>query len=467
MTFEQAMTFVEVEHQFPDDPSDFHNRRAAEIFERSGLRDELKGIPTVVVAGSCGKASTARYLAECAAALFELTGTPKTVGLGTKPPLHETLDGNRERYQLLANGKAEWISQTAFAELVGKLPSDLPARTAPYDLRAWLLGRFFVDQGVGLGIVEANIGLRNDPAILYPDPAAVMLTPIGVDHVALLRPDGAPPEVLALGDRAGPLWHKYYSLPSGGRLVCGLQDPDVAELVAGYDGTLRLGGRDFTCQVLEQSLSGSRARLEINGLEPIEVQLQTVGRHQVENACQAAATLYLLWETGVLPGGKDHLRQAIVTGLARTSHPGRMQRVAENPTILLNAATGQIKLKAMMETLEEAVGRGERVAVLMSVLQRLLPSDGTIPNWLDVSLRRILESPVVESFTATGLPEDAPPEPLASWAAERAPDGVPIRALAADVALREARRRAPVVILVGQGLAELKLGPASSTASFE
>lgn len=456
MTFEEAMSFVEIQHEFPVNKEDFHKGRAAEIFRQTGLIDALRAVPTVVVAGTCGKASTARFLAECASSLLELVGDPRPIGLATKPPLHETLDGNRERYQLLRAGFSEWIAPTDFVGLVERLPSELPKRTAPYDLRSWLVGRYFCDQKVALGIVEANIGFRDDPVSLYPQPVAVMLTPVGTDHVALLRSDGAPSSYLALGDCAGPLWHKFAAIPPGGYLVSGLQRPDVATIVEAYPGELSLGGRDFQARVLAQSLLGTRAILEFKAMDPVEVELQCLGRHQAENAAQAASCLAGLVERGVLSGTKDEVRQAIRTGVARTVHPGRLQIVAEQPRVLLSVGMGEVKLQAVVDTLEEVAQDDDRIAVILAIEDRLIPGH-ELPTWLDVSLRRFLSSSAVSTLFLTAMPGDAPKELLEAWANERNPQEKPVAITAPEEVLDRACSGSNVVVLVGQSLAELRV----------
>lgn len=448
LNFEEAMSLVELEYEFPAGLEDFHNRRAAELFERTGLMSRLAEVPTVVVAGTCGKASTARFLAHVVAALFEQTGQSERVGLGTKPPLHETLDGNRERYQLVdREGGEEWISPDSFARLVSELPS-LPADLAPYDLRYWVLGRHFLEQEVGLGIVEANIGLRDDPANLFPDPVANLLTPVGTDHQSLLTVEGAPPEIVALGERAGPLWHKFCGLPSGRLLVCGRQAVEVGRAVAGYEGDLVMAGRDFSCRILSQSLTGSRAVLELGELE-VEVELGVLGRHQVENAAMAGATVVALCRRGVLEGSCEQLERALRTGLGRARMAGRMEVLRTgSPTVVLNAVAGLIKLTAMMETLEEVAG-GARVEVALSVLERLVPG-GELPGWLDQSLRRILGSPVVTSFVATATCEDFCAARLAGWARERA-GSCPVRVASPEELVSGCQ--ADLLMLAGQSLA--------------
>jgi len=452
MSFERAMSLVECDHHFPTDPGEFHNQRTAELFRETGLAEALLGVPLVVVTGSCGKASTARYLAECASELFAITGLDKAVGLGTKPPLFETLDGNRERYQILQGGEARWIDPEDFAEVVGQLP-ELGENLAPYDLRYWILGQWFVKNRVGLGIVEANIGFRRDPAAVFPDPVAQLLTPIGLDHVGMLLPEGAPESVLALGERAGPTWHKACALDPSRLVVSGYQDADIDRVVKEFHPEALTAGRDFSCQVIEESLERTRALLNLGG-EEIEVELQTMGRHQAENAAQAACCLWALWQRGVLLGQKSQVLQAITVGLGRTLIPGRMERLSSDPVVVLNAATGVIKIDGMMTTLEAILEPGQTVWVCMSVLDRLV-KDG-IPKWLDTCLHRILNSPVVIGFTATAFEDDLQAETLSRWASERTERVEVDHQLDPRANLRRLKDRADLIVLVGQSQAELR-----------
>ena len=452
MNFEEAMTRVEVELQFPEALSEFHNRRTRALFIETGLMEQLTRIPTVVVTGSCGKASTAHYLAECTAELFRLTGQQQEVGLGTKPPLLETLDGDRERYQVLSSNGKRWIERCEFASLVSQLPP-LTNNLAPYDLRYWLLGRWFVERRVGLAIVEANIGFRLDPASVFPKPVAQLLTPIGLDHIGLLPPEGAPADILALGQRAGPTWHKA-CCPTSELLISGLQSPDVGKLVQRFNPGMLLAGRDFSSVVLSQTVEGTQARIELEGAA-LEVDLRTVGRHQAENAAQAAACLWELWKRGVVAGREEEVLEALRTGLSRTTIPGRMERLADRPTVLLNAATGVIKIDGMMQALEELTAGKRRLWINMSVLDRLVGE--TIPEWLETSLTRILHSPATLGFTATAPGQDMDPEKLASWACQlAAPEVETNLSLHPLEALERQRERAELIVLLGQSQAELR-----------
>jgi len=464
VTFEEAMSAVEVELVFPERLEDFHNRRTQKLFEETGLLEQLSGTPTVAVTGTCGKASTAHYLANAVARLFRLTGSTKEVGLGTKPPLLETLDGNRERYQLASGEQKRWIEPHEFVALVEQLPP-LPAGLAPYDLRYWILGRWFVERQVGLAIVEANIGFRLDPVSLFPNPVAQLLTPIGSDHPGLLQPFGAPDEVLALGEQAGPTWHKA-CCPTSELVVSGRQSPQVAEIIERYNPNLELWGRDFKAEVLDQSLAGSEVRIQIAEEPAFTTSLQTVGRHQAENAAQAAACVWELWKRGVLPGEAGQVIEAIRCGLANTFIPGRMERLRRDPPVLLNAAAGVIKTEGMMSSLEELLGSERCLWIIMSVQERLVGE--SITPWLDRSLRRIVQSPITLGFTATAAGQDMPAPLLAQWAAQRADERVTVEHHDSPlIRLSEVQEKAGVVVLLGQSRAELRGKILSMDSAFK
>ena len=253
MNFEDAMHAVEEARSFPA-PGHLHARRLAWILERSGLHRRAAALPWALVAGSCGKASTARFLAFIVRRLLDRAGVDAPVVLGTKPPLSETHDGQRERYQLFARAASapHWIDRADFARLVDALlpVAEALAReapelgpVAPYDLRYAVLLAYAVDRGAAFAVVEANIGLRDDPTSALPPPRAQLLTPIDADHAQLLRPPAPLPAALeGLGERAGPVWHKAGGLRPGVPVVVGVQEASVARAVAALAAERGTGG---------------------------------------------------------------------------------------------------------------------------------------------------------------------------------------------------------------------------------
>jgi dihydrofolate synthase/folylpolyglutamate synthase len=398
MTFQDAMRWVEEEHGFPEDPSHYHYRRAAWLLERSGLAEQIARIPTVVIAGSCGKASTARFLA------YMVTAAGKTVGLGTKPPLHETLDGNRERYQLFRPAPATdnnialsvgyglqhsvvrregWIEPDVFTRLVERLrPVALEAERefgllAAYDLRLCLLAAAFVEWNVDYAIVEANIGLRQDVARAWPSPRVVGLTPVGTDHAALLRaPDPAsmPSQVRAcldelaseLGDAVGPTWHKAGDVWPGVPLVLGRQSAAVLKLIQHLNPNAVC---DWELFDRESTMSGSRARLNVAGHEA-RLDLRTVGGFHLDNAALAASLAARLLAAPDAAADTAFVA-AVEAGAARADTPGRMQRVDDDPITLVNVAMSHTKVQATLEAASALLVDDARLIVVAHFLERV------------------------------------------------------------------------------------------------
>jgi dihydrofolate synthase / folylpolyglutamate synthase len=364
MNFVEAMKWVEEAHAFPSDPARFNADRFRWLLTETGLERDLAEIPTAVVAGSCGKGSTARFLAHiaCRSGIH--------VVLGTKPPLEETAQGHLERYQVSQGTGFRWLSSNEFTaraqELrpaVERLSRERPdlGPPAPYELRAWILVRTAAVQRAGLAVVEANIGLRFDPAGVLPMPAVTLLTPIAFDHGQMLRPpDDYRPD---LGERAGPFWHKAGGVWPGSQVVAGRQDPSI-------HASLPLGARRFADEYGVEdvvcSLEGSQAVLRL-GSERRRIKLRALGAFQVENAAHAAAAAQVLHERRLLPGGTEDFWRAVQEGLFDAETPGRLQVLATRPAVLLAPE----KTMGLIKALEPLFPSGGRLHICATFLDRV------------------------------------------------------------------------------------------------
>lgn len=357
MNFSEAMSWVEEKHRFPEDLTHFHSLRFQELAERSHLFANLPRL--VVVTGSCGKASTARFLA------FMLRAAGLRVGLGTKPPLQESPHGNLERYQLIDSDGEHWLEPELFAQICSPLPAltqDLSpelGEVAPYDLRTWILLRAFQEWKVDVGIVEANIGLRNDPAGAILGVELTIVTPIATDHAQMLT---APSQWSHLGSAAGPLWHKLSAVPSQ-KVVVGRQSSISAE---NLDALLQRSGprwgRDFTVTDGSTGLWGSRGTLSTS-VGNLLLELSCLGDFQLENAATAAMAFFQL-------GYKD--TSAVQAGAAGCQIPGRLQVLAHQPLQLLCVASSKTKVQAMLDSLEPLFDTEEaKMVMVLTLLDRI------------------------------------------------------------------------------------------------
>jgi dihydrofolate synthase/folylpolyglutamate synthase len=441
--FLQAMRWVEEEHDFPAELAQFHSQRFQQLVRLSNMTDGLP--PLVVVAGSCGKASTARFLA------FMLRAAGYRVGLGSKPPLSESPHGHRERYQLVDAEGEHWIAPELFTRLCEPLPElvrQLPARlgaVAPYDLRSWILLRAFQEWKVDFGIVEANIGLREDPAGALPAQLTV-ITPIAADHETLLRP---PPdcveEARRFGRAAGPLWHKLSRVPSQ-RVVVGPQrhiSPGELDRLLNRPGPRF--GRDFSVDQVRSDREGGFGRF--SGPEgELPLQLECLGDFQLENAATAAMASSEL--IGYRP-------ESILQGARACQFRGRMEVLSRQPLTLLAAFGTLAKVQAMLDSLEPLLDtpKGDGVVVVMTVLERTANQGEAV--------RYLAGHPRLSALVATRYDypqhdaQDLPAEQVAELARQARPDLPVLVCPDPGQAVQQARGMVGpggVLVLLGSGI---------------
>jgi folylpolyglutamate synthase/dihydropteroate synthase len=415
------MNLVEMRFDFPE-PGYFHNRRTAWLLEHSRLEERLAGRSRIAVAGSAGKASTARFLA------FILAEWGR-VALATKPPLRETPEGNLERYQTVEKGEARWMDGVTFAayadELAPHVEQLLLARPdlgppAPYDLRAFIVGLMCSEEDLICAIQEANIGLLEDPLGVFPTPTVTMLTPIGDDHASLLQP---PQEMLHLGKAAGPVWHKAGGLAPA-PVVIGRQRPDLVPTIlhlAGQRGAqvVALWGRDFHVENLEQSLQGTRGTIVL-GEKRVAAELRVLGGFQLENAAQAAATAWWMFQTGFLAGDEATALERIRVGLAQADSPGRLQVLrSQGPIEIYTIGGNSTKLEASLAAIEElSPPRGQWIAcaTFLDRIQDLRVAVECLAG------RARLSGLMLTCDKSDPRSLDADPHTLASWVRELRPD---------------------------------------------
>lgn len=305
--------------------------------------------PTVHIAGTNGKTSTAQILG----AILAAHGT-KT-GVYISPHLQSI----RERYVLLGliGGKiaSSVISEEDFAATLGYLapyielieggpaleaaPASDPMSVTYFEVATLAAFEWMAEKAVSAGVYEAGMGGRWDATNLIQAEVAI-LTPVGVDHTDYL---GSTPLEQA-GEKVG-------IVKMGSSVVSGPQLPEVLELVertaASRDATLSLFGRDFRIVGDEPGVGGRLVSISTRYGSYRDLFLPLYGPHQAQNLSLAVAA------AEAFSGGQlddASLRLALET----LKIPGRLERVGRTPLVLLDGAHNTPAAKALAASLQEA-----------------------------------------------------------------------------------------------------------------
>lgn len=326
-------------------------RRLDELyrFERSGMRLGLEGItrlleladrpdrafPSVLIAGTNGKGSTAAHLAS----IFRAAGV-KT-GLYTSPHLvrfHERIrvDGAEIGDAALEEALDRW-----WPRFEVERPSFFEAATAvAFD--------HFAREGVEMAVVEVGLGGRLDATNVL-EPRVSVITTISSDHSEILG--------RTLGRIAA---EKAGIVKPGGVLALGVRRAEPREVI--LEAARRLGarvvllGRDARYAARGMGREGTDVWLKTASFSGV-VRTPLLGLHQARNAALAA----LAAEAAGLPAGVTG--RAIAEGIPATRWPARAEVFGGDPPVLVDVAHNVEGARALVETIQ-ALFPGSKVAVV-------------------------------------------------------------------------------------------------------
>jgi dihydrofolate synthase/folylpolyglutamate synthase len=353
MNYQQALdylySFPDSEAKLPRTPAEFNLPQTSALLTAFG--EPQRAFPSVVIAGTKGKGSTAALLESIARAAGLRTG------LWTSPHLHSY----RERIQV---GRVP-ISQ---AELIGAIES-IPGRLAGFDRQRYgeptifQLGfaialRYFADRAVDLAILEVGLGGRYDSANAIT-PLLSVITSISYDHMAIL---GNTLEKIA--------WEKAGILKPGIPAITVAQQDEamttIARVAAEVGAPLWVAAEieNEKLRIENGAASFSILNSQFSIFDPFEryrgpTETALLGVFQRENARLATGAALLLRDQG-LPIADA----AIGEGLAGARWPGRMEIVAGAPPVVLDGAHNGDSAHKLGESLDQLFpGRG-RILVL-------------------------------------------------------------------------------------------------------
>jgi dihydrofolate synthase/folylpolyglutamate synthase len=279
--------------------------------------------PSVLIAGTNGKGSTAATLASI------LRASGVKTGLYTSPHLVRI----NERIQV--NG--EEISDDDFASLQGKVDkvaeelvalAELPWHPSFFEMMTAMAFEHFAREKVELAVLEVGMGGRLD-ATNVVEPLVSVITDISLDHQKFL------------GNTVGEIAReKVGIIRPGGTVVTLPQQPEANDVIG--NTILELGARAVNAVPYVPPVSPGSTQYLVPGAEQrdlvyryplavlgeeILVESPLVGRHQLRNVALAIAAAVELNQQGFV----GITAESIERGVRETRWPGRFQMIAARP----------------------------------------------------------------------------------------------------------------------------------------
>lgn len=305
------------------------------LLERARLLDGARQY--AVVTGSRGKGSVTTIMAK----LLESLG--HRVGAITSPHLVHWNERIRVNGRMIPTGDFLRILRE-LQPLIDCIAGDLPPSQylSPQGIFLAIALRYFGEMKVTAAVLEVGRGGRFDDVAVVPNKLAVF-APIMREHTALL---GDSLERIA--------WHKAGIIKAGCDIVTLPQDPSaMAELEAEAN---KQGARLRPLAETELAKRvADRPDGQLIALPPYgELRLPLLGRYQIANATLAIRAVEAFQRC--LDGGardSGDFVDAIRQGLSRVTWLGRVQRLEENPPIIVDGAITVASAESFIDSVRD------------------------------------------------------------------------------------------------------------------
>ncbi|MBM3947929.1 MAG: bifunctional folylpolyglutamate synthase/dihydrofolate synthase [SAR202 cluster bacterium] len=297
------------------------------------LGDPHLGRPTVHVAGTKGKGSTAAMVASV------LQAQGYRVGLYTSPHLHSAVERIQVSGQPIAGADFAALVEQAWPVMERVNQDGGVGGVTTFELLTTLAFLHFRQAGADFQVIEVGLGGRLDSTNVV-EPDVCVITPLSLDHTEILGPTVAS----IAREKAG-------IIKTGVPVLTAPQPPEAIEVLhriaADRGAPLTEVARTYAWSWLGGDLHGQR--FSITGPKGArQLWIPLLGGHQVENAATAIAALDTLAQ-------QDHpvSQAAIKEGLRAVQWPGRMEVLADGgPLIIVDGAHNPHSASRLVEAVE-------------------------------------------------------------------------------------------------------------------
>ena len=372
MKYEAALAYIEAFIDYEKSP-DFSRQARLYNLNRISLLLERLGNPhdklrVIHVAGSKGKGSTAALIGSV------LTHAGYKTGLFTSPHLITP----RERCRI----DGALISEEEVAFYIEKLKPAIETvsasefgRVSFFEIYTALAFSYFADKATDFAVIEVGLGGRLD-ATNVVTPVATVITPIGLEHTAILGETYA--EIAA---------EKAEIIKEGCPLALAPQHPEARAVFEKVANERRApivetkicdaAYKPVSCDVAEaheasalqlvQNAEGlpvaQRFDVETDTDSYSQLTMPLLGHHQFVNATTAITTIECLKQKGyVIP------KNSVYAGFKNVQWHGRIQRIKSDPLVVLDGAHSPVSMEALCLTLRESF-RYDQVIFIVSLMK--------------------------------------------------------------------------------------------------
>lgn len=311
----------------------------------SRLGNPQLDIPTVHIAGTKGKGSTAAMVTSI------LQEQGYKAGLFTSPHLHTFRERIRTGLEPITEAKFASLVERVWPVVQDMNKTDPNDKVTTFEMLVAMAFTHFSLEDAQIQVLEVGLGGRLDATNTVPNPLVCTITPVSLDHTAIL---GTTIQEIAQ-EKAG-------IIKPGAMVVTANQRTEALNVIR--DTCDRRGASLIE---VGQMYAWERNRTDLDKQsfwlrttdDEWELSTNLLGRHQIENAALAVATTRALHSSEIIIS-----RESIVTGIEKAQWSGRLEVLSKQPVILADGAHNQASMARLRMAIQEDVVHERLILVL-------------------------------------------------------------------------------------------------------
>lgn len=294
----------------------------------TNLGDPHKALKYIHIAGSNGKGSTLQYMKEI------LLAEGVRVASFTSPYLIRL----NEQLKINADEISDKDFIATFRELQPFIQEMDSKGNGPtqFEILTAMAFSYFSKKEVDLVLMETGLGGRLDTTNVI-QPFLSIITSISLEHTNILGN--------TLGEIAS---EKAGIIKSGAPIISGVTAWEPAKVIEEKASSVGVPyyqlGKDFHVGNVKQSERGQSFSFSLGDRSIEHVEMQMLGRHQMENAALAIAA--------VLLGMENIDEKSILKGIGEAKWDGRFEKISDEPLVIIDGAHNPAGIDVLMETLK-------------------------------------------------------------------------------------------------------------------
>ena len=245
---------------------------------------------------------------------------------------------------------------TLIKEKIEQMVSEGYSYPTEFEIVTTMAFYYYYEQGVDFVALEVGLGGRYDATNIIKKSDLSVITSISLDHVGIL------------GDTVAKIAYEKAGIIKENGVVVVYDQSDEAKNVikdickeknakyieVKFDD-INIKKSNINSQVFDCTIIGQRYK---------DLEIKLIGDHQVNNSVLALSAIEILNQLKHLNINKDDIRR----GLINTRWPGRIEKILDRPTFIIDGAHNEDGARSLAKAIEKNF-KGKKATLLIGMLE--------------------------------------------------------------------------------------------------